>query len=68
VYYSGFTDEQLVPGFEMLLEMLSQPDFHKLYVFKKYAHKKFLKAAAFAVDKAREMMGLAAPEDVLVAE
>ncbi|KAI0028861.1 cyclin-like protein [Vararia minispora EC-137] len=67
-YYSGFTEEQLVPGFEMLLEKLSEQEFNKLYVYKKYAHKKFLKAAAFAVDKAREIVGLALPEDMLVSE
>ncbi|KZV74609.1 hypothetical protein PENSPDRAFT_572801 [Peniophora sp. CONT] len=62
VYYSGFTEEQLRPGFHFLLEKMSEPGFDKLYVYKKYAHKKFLKAAAFAVDRAREMCGLVGEE------
>ena len=68
MYYSGYTEEQLVPGFQFLLEKMSEPEFEKLYVYKKYAHKKFLKAASFAVDKAREMVGLVSCEDMLVNE
>ena len=65
MFYSGFTEEQLRPGFHFLLEKMCEPGFDKLYVYKKYAHKKFLKAAAFAVDRAREMCGLVGTEDMV---
>jgi len=38
----------------MLLEKITEPGFDKLYLYKKYAHKKFLKAAVYALEKARE--------------
>jgi G2/mitotic-specific cyclin 2 len=33
----------------MLIEKLNEPGFSRLYVCKKYAHKKFLKASTYAV-------------------
>ncbi|TFY76610.1 hypothetical protein EWM64_g7402 [Hericium alpestre] len=56
VNYSGFTQEQLIPGYQMMMEKLSEPGFEKLYVCKKYAHKKFLKASLFALEWARSQM------------
>ena len=53
VFYSGFTEEQMIPGHRMLIEKLTEPGFDKLYVSRKYSHKKFLKAANFALDWAR---------------
>ena len=53
VFYSGFTEEQMIPGHRMLIEKLTEPGFEKLYVSRKYSHKKFLKAANFALDWAR---------------
>lgn len=50
IFYSGFTEEQVRPGHNLLIEMLRESSFVKLYVFKKYAHKKFLKASSFAVE------------------
>lgn len=56
VFYSGYTEEQLEPGYHMLVEKLTEPGFDKLYLYKKYAHKKFLKAAVYALEKAREQL------------
>ncbi|TFK27205.1 cyclin [Coprinopsis marcescibilis] len=50
VYYSGFTEEQLIPGFNMLVQKLAEDNFSKQYVCKKYANKKFLKASCFAIE------------------
>lgn len=57
VFYSGYTEEQLEPGYHMLLNKITEPGFDKLYLYKKYAHKKFLKAAVYALEKAREQVG-----------
>ncbi|KAI0316561.1 cyclin-like protein [Amylostereum chailletii] len=65
VCYSGYTEEQLAPGFSFIVEKIAEPGFEKLYLYKKYAHKKFLKAACYAVDKAREIAGLLQPEDMM---
>jgi len=56
VFYSGYTEEQLEPGYHMLLDKITEPGFEKLYLYKKYAHKKFLKAALYALEKAREQL------------
>nr|GAT60828.1 predicted protein [Mycena chlorophos] len=53
VYYSGYTEEQLLPGHEMLVEKLAERNFSRQYVCKKYSHKKFLKASAFAIEWAK---------------
>jgi hypothetical protein len=49
VFYSGYTEEQLMPGHQMLVEKLAETGFNRLYICKKYAHKKFLKASNFAI-------------------
>ncbi|EIN03731.1 hypothetical protein PUNSTDRAFT_93743 [Punctularia strigosozonata HHB-11173 SS5] len=54
VYHSGFTEAQLEMGFLLLVDKLCEPDFHKMYVCKKYAHKRFLKASVWAVNWCRE--------------
>ncbi|PWO00558.1 A/B/D/E cyclin [Tilletiopsis washingtonensis] len=53
VYYSGFTEEQLVPGANLLLEKLLDDGFAEHFVCRKYANKKFLKASIFARDWAQ---------------
>ncbi|KAG5354111.1 hypothetical protein C0989_007472 [Termitomyces sp. Mn162] len=57
VFYSDYTEEQLIPGHELLIEKLTEPHFSRQYVFKKYAHKKFLKASLFAIDWAKSHIG-----------
>jgi G2/mitotic-specific cyclin 2 len=56
VFYSGYTEEQLEPGYYMLLEKITEPGFNKLYLYKKYAHKRFLKASVYALEVAREQV------------
>ncbi|KAL7417129.1 cyclin-like protein [Mrakia frigida] len=58
VFYSSFTEAQLIPGAEFLIEQLAQPEFEQQYVSKKYASKKFLKASTFARDWARTHLAL----------
>ncbi|KAI0925977.1 hypothetical protein AcW1_008262 [Taiwanofungus camphoratus] len=53
VYYSGFTEEYLLPGHYLLIEKLTEHGFTKQHVCQKYANKKFLKAALYAIDWAR---------------
>ncbi|KAI0671587.1 cyclin-like protein [Trametes maxima] len=50
VYYSGFTEEHLLPGHKLLVEKLAEDEFAQQHVCKKYATKKFLKASLYAVD------------------
>ncbi|BEI89761.1 uncharacterized protein CcaverHIS019_0211230 [Cutaneotrichosporon cavernicola] len=50
VFYSNFTERQLIPGAVLLCERLVEEGFDKVYVYKKYANKKFLRASTFAVD------------------
>ncbi|KAH9964368.1 cyclin-like protein [Lactifluus volemus] len=56
VFYSGYIEEQLEPGYHMLLEKITEPGFNKLYLYKKYAHKRFLKASVYALEVAREQV------------
>ncbi|WWD18971.1 hypothetical protein CI109_103428 [Kwoniella shandongensis] len=53
VFYSGFTESQLVAGASLLCDRLVEPDFESVYVYKKYASKKFLRASTFARDWAQ---------------
>ncbi|KAG8929184.1 hypothetical protein FRC01_004720, partial [Tulasnella sp. 417] len=56
IYYSDFTEEQLVPGFYLLIENLADKGFENSFVCKKYANKKFLKASLFARDWALQFL------------
>ncbi|KAI0264389.1 cyclin-like protein [Gloeopeniophorella convolvens] len=56
VFYSGFTEEQIEPGYWMLVEKIAEPGFRKTYLYAKYMNKKFLKAAVYAWEKAREQV------------
>lgn len=53
VFFSGYTEEQLLPGHHLLIEKLGEENFGRQYVCKKYANKKFLKASLFAIEWAR---------------
>lgn len=50
MFYSGFTEEQLLPGHRMIVNKLLEKDFDTQYLSQKYASKKFLKASIFAID------------------
>jgi len=56
VFHSGYTEEQLLPGHDLLVEKLTEDNFHKQYVCRKYANKKFLKASVFAIDWAKSQL------------
>lgn len=56
INYSGYTEVQLLPGHELLVEKILEPGFERQYVFKKYAHKKFLKASLFAMEWAQNTL------------
>jgi len=68
VYYSGFTEEHLLPGHAMLVQKLVEPEFTRQYVCKKYANKKFLKASVFAVEWAQTHYDEEANMDGMVLE
>ncbi|KDN53413.1 A/B/D/E cyclin [Tilletiaria anomala UBC 951] len=48
VYYSKFTEQELVPGANLMLEKLIDPSFEEQFVCKKYSNRKFLKASIYA--------------------
>lgn len=68
VYHSGYTEEQLLPGFQMLVEKLAEDKFGKQYVCKKYANKKFLKASVFAVEWAESFVASLDANEMLLSE
>ena len=41
-HYAGYTEEELMPCFLLMIDYLSGPVKHDAF-FKKYAHKKFMK-------------------------
>ncbi|KAK0628157.1 G2/M cyclins accumulate steadily during G2 and are abruptly destroyed at mitosis-like protein [Bombardia bombarda] len=43
-YYAGFTEEEIEPVFQLMIDYLARPVVHEAF-FKKYASKKFLKAS-----------------------
>lgn len=53
MFYSNYTEEELIPGHNLLVEKLNEPNFSKQYVCRKYANKKFLKASVFAIEWAK---------------
>jgi G2/mitotic-specific cyclin 2 len=44
---------QLETAFDFLIEKLASPGFESQYAYRKYANKKFLKAAVFACEWAK---------------
>ncbi|KAJ7284917.1 cyclin [Mycena rebaudengoi] len=68
VFYSGYTEDQLIPGHDMLVEKLTERNFSRQYVCRKYAHKKFLKASSFAIDWARVQLNGGAMERMMLEE
>ncbi|KAH9919354.1 cyclin-like protein [Amylocystis lapponica] len=53
VYYSGFTEDHLLPGHNLLVEKLVESGFTKQHVCQKYANKRFLRASVYAIEWAR---------------
>ncbi|ORY76279.1 cyclin-like protein [Leucosporidium creatinivorum] len=54
IYYSSYTEAQLLVPSGFLLESIVASDFDQKFVYKKYANKKFLKASIFARNWARQ--------------
>jgi transcription initiation factor TFIIIB Brf1 subunit/transcription initiation factor TFIIB len=46
-YYAGYTDEEVQPVVQLMVDYLARPIVHEAF-FKKYASKKFLKASILA--------------------
>ncbi|KAJ7170609.1 cyclin [Mycena crocata] len=68
VFYSGYTEDQLIQGHDMLVEKLSERNFSRQYVCRKYAHKKFLKASTFAIEWAKASINGGAVERMMLEE
>lgn len=66
MFYSGYTEEQLLPGHQLLVEKLAESGFSRQYVCKKYANKKFLKASVFAIDWAKQHVNDLAPAETMM--
>jgi hypothetical protein len=41
-YYAGYTEDEIEPVFQLMVDYLARPIVHEAF-FKKYASKKFLK-------------------------
>jgi G2/mitotic-specific cyclin 2 len=54
----------LAPGHAMLIEKLCEARFEEQHVFKKYAHKRFLKASLFATEWAHTNAELLAASNI----
>ncbi|KAF8206507.1 cyclin-like protein [Mycena galopus ATCC 62051] len=68
VFYSGYLEEQLVQGHDILVEKLTERNFASQYVYKKYSHRKFLKASKFAVEWAKVQVNGGAVEAMMLEE
>ncbi|KAL5486181.1 CLB4 [Sanghuangporus weigelae] len=53
VFYSGYTEAQLLTGHSYVIGKLLERGFDRQYVSRKYASKKYLKASVFAMNWAR---------------
>lgn len=53
VFYSNYTGAQLEPGYDFILETIAAPSFGQTHTYRKYSHKKFLKASMFAREWAK---------------
>ncbi|KAI1503225.1 cyclin-like protein [Biscogniauxia marginata] len=45
-YYSGYTEEEIEPVFELMVDYMARPLIHEAF-YKKYASKKFMKASMY---------------------
>jgi len=46
-HYAGYTEEEILPVFELMIDYLYRPVQHEAF-FKKYASKKFMKGMVFS--------------------
>ncbi|KAL7342725.1 cyclin-like protein [Rhodotorula toruloides] len=54
IFYSGYTEAQLLVPAGFLLESIAAPGFEEKFCYKKYSSKKFLKASIFARNWAKQ--------------
>ncbi|KAK3805009.1 MAG: cyclin-like protein [Benniella sp.] len=47
VYYSGYTEDELMPCMERMVHFLQRPPKANSFIFRKYATRRFLKASVF---------------------
>ena len=59
-HYSGYTEEEIMPVFNLMIDYLSGPVLHEAF-FKKYASKKFLKASIVLRQWAKKYVNPDAP-------
>ncbi|KAK3330315.1 cyclin-like protein [Apodospora peruviana] len=52
-YYAGYTEEEIEPVFQLMVDYLARPVVHEAF-FKKYASKKFMKASIITRNWARK--------------
>ncbi|KAI1386961.1 A/B/D/E cyclin [Hypoxylon trugodes] len=52
-YYAGYTEEEIEPVFELMIDYLARPICHEAF-YKKYASKKFMKASLITRQWARK--------------
>ncbi|GAA5915857.1 hypothetical protein JCM6882_006823 [Rhodosporidiobolus microsporus] len=64
VFYSNYTEAQLLVPSGFLLESIAAQGFEDKFVYKKYSNKKFLKASIFARNWARQNAALEAEAQV----
>ncbi|KAK4221405.1 cyclin-like protein [Podospora fimiseda] len=62
-YYAGYTEEEILPVFNLMVDYLARPVVHEAF-FKKYASKKFLKASILTRQWAKKNADLYGVEDV----
>ncbi|GAA5982775.1 hypothetical protein JCM11641_007784 [Rhodosporidiobolus odoratus] len=60
IFYSSYTEAQLLVPAGFLLESIAAPGFEEKFVYKKYSNKKFLKASIFARNWAKQNSALEA--------
>ncbi|KAH8889528.1 A/B/D/E cyclin [Thozetella sp. PMI_491] len=62
-YYAGYTEEEIEPVFQLMVDYLARPVVHEAF-FKKYAGKKFMKASIVTRQWAKKNSYLACSEDL----
>ncbi|KAI1115392.1 cyclin-like protein [Nemania sp. NC0429] len=62
-YYSGYTEAEIEPVFELMVDYLARPVIHEAF-YKKYASKKFHKASLITRDWAKRNAHIFGVEDV----
>ncbi|KAI0490044.1 cyclin-like protein [Xylaria cf. heliscus] len=62
-YYAGYTEEEIEPVFELMVDYLARPVIHEAF-YKKYASKKFLKASLVTREWAKRNAHIFGIQDV----